>query len=194
MTKILRILVILSSLLWSQSTAFMNDDFYRPCSIFDTINITAGIRDKQGNIEFEENIYGPREYSVYDYVFDYTHSYVKVKPHIRGCLCTKRNCIRLELEIDKSKSWISNWNSFRLCCPPGQIANENERRCMEHPDHEVFVNITDEEEEKVQVLLHSDNYGIVIDKPCKTMYFLDPEEYDEDKWYFLKVNRRHFWL
>lgn len=63
---------------------------------------------------------------------------------------------------------------------------------MEHPDHEVFVNITDEEEEKVQVLLHSDNYGIVIDKPCKTMYFLDPEEYDEDKWYFLKVNRRNF--
>lgn len=164
------LLVLLLPILQFKATdAYVPFEHHNPCSIFDTVNITSGQKDKFGNIHHEGVVYSSKEYGIFDYIYDERRSYVKVPSHIRGCLCQKKPCVR-------------------LCCPHGQIANEYEGKCTDHPDHEVFMNVTTQEDDNALIRLHKEEYGILHNKPCEKMYILMPEEYGDDKWYFLKVS------
>lgn len=85
------ILCLLINHVWTLSET---DKDGKPCLFSETINITDGIKDVHGNIEFDGLNFAPENYAVYDY-FIYNNSYTeKVEPHTRGCICSVTNCIR----------------------------------------------------------------------------------------------------
>lgn len=70
-------------------------DTGRPCGFRDSINITNGKQDSQGNYLHEGIEYSPEFYAQFD--FEYLNdTLVPVEPHIRGCICAiKGSCMRL---------------------------------------------------------------------------------------------------
>lgn len=131
-------------------------DAKEPCSAHDSINITDGIKYPNGNIEYDDIVYTPDLYGIYEY--EYLNSTFKniVEPHFRGCICLLKSCIQ-------------------FCCPRGQ-AFQAGGICADDPLYNISSDSLREEAKLYQ------KYGVVYGKPCLAGFFLYPEENDFDEW------------
>lgn len=134
-----------------------------PCSFIETVNITGGYVDIDRNFVHNSDVYPLGMYQEFDYIEDHTKSRTSVNPHIRGCLCNLKPCIR-------------------LCCQD----NGTKFDSMCYKSDKFTVVNADNEEETID--LNDNYYGTLVGRPCKVMYVLDVNDYDEDRWNFLKVS------
>lgn len=65
-----------------------------PCDFFDSINISSGISNSDKSISFKNDKFSENQYAHISYSME-NGTYREVQPHIRGCLCRERQCIRL---------------------------------------------------------------------------------------------------
>ena len=97
-------------------------------------------------------------FAEYNYVVENLTQMVKVEPHIRGCICDLKPCIR-------------------LCC----VGDENNSSACIQTDT-LTVPTHDEDEE---IDLSGNRYGVLVGRPCAKMYKLEPQDYPDDRWYFV---------
>lgn len=140
---------------------------YGPCSFIDTINITSGHLDQNGNFHYQGNIFKKGMFDVYNYVVENLTEVVKVPPHTRGCICGLKPCIR-------------------LCC----IAEESNNEACVRTDT-LRVPTRDEE---IEIDRFGDDYGLLVGRPCGKMYKLEPQDYADDRWYFEVSQKQHLKL
>lgn len=79
----------------------------KPCEFEDSINITSGNKDSQGNYHHKGVIYKSDQYDTFDFEIVNT-TILKTKEHVRGCICKVRgNCIPLccDPETDPACKW-----------------------------------------------------------------------------------------
>jgi hypothetical protein len=134
-----------------------------PCSFIETVNITGGYVDIERNYIYQSDVYPLGTYQEFDYIEGIEKNRTNVDPHIRGCICKLKPCIR-------------------LCCQGDEnIFNGN---C--HKSKNITVVNEDNEDETVD--LSDNNYGILVGRPCKVLFRLDSADYDFDRWNFLKVS------
>ncbi|XP_055702005.1 G-protein coupled receptor Mth2-like isoform X3 [Phlebotomus papatasi] len=139
-----------------------------PCSFFDTVNITDGIQDADGNIVFDGITYPPNLYAEYDYELVNKTTKYPMEPHLRGCICRVKNCIK-------------------YCCPKRQISYN--RECIESNDNSaVIVDVIEEDGNVTNSVDVEKRFGVVYGKPCSSMYSLDPVEYPEEDSYKLQYD------
>lgn len=130
-----------------------------PCSFQESINITDGIKYLNGDIQYDDILYTPDNYGIYEYEYLNATYKSKVEPHFRGCICTFKSCIQ-------------------FCCPRGQ-AFQVGGICADDPLYNISADSLREEAKYYQ------KYGVVYIKPCSTGYFLQPDEADYDEWHLL---------
>ncbi|CAO1380277.1 unnamed protein product [Diamesa hyperborea] len=133
-----------------------------PCNYIDTVNITSGHKDNDGNIIFNGTTFPKEMYAQYNYeIVNYVEK-KSVNPHTRGCLCLIKPCIRLCCYSDDTNSTPSlesipcvSKNTFSVQTRNGDVQDVN---------------------------LSDGHYGVVIGRTCSKMYKLEPEEDIEDFW------------
>ncbi|XP_070491588.1 G-protein coupled receptor Mth2-like [Chironomus tepperi] len=131
-----------------------------PCSFIETVNITGGYVDINQNFIDKSDVYPLGSYQEFDYIEDIAKKRVSVDPHIRGCVCKLKPCIRL--------------------CGPSFEKNPDD---FVQPDSFSVINDNNEDE---TIDLNDNYYGILVGRPCKVLYELDVTDYDDDRWNFLK--------
>lgn len=72
---------------------------------FDTTNITAGIHNTNGSIIYDKVEYPRNKYQNYSYIM-VNGDKVPVQPHIRGCLCQIKICVRVHC-ADQKESFVN---------------------------------------------------------------------------------------
>lgn len=138
----------------------------KPCSFYDTVNITDGIPDNNNSISFGGILYSRDQYKIYDYVyrgFDFKREVVE---HVRGCICQQRICIR-------------------SCCPKGFVFNGE--KC-ERADYEVInFNVAIEHLAGIKIfnLIDNDEYALTYFRTCDG-FLLDPHNEVNDKWLLVR--------
>lgn len=129
-----------------------------PCNFLDTINITSENIDQNGNYHLKGVVLKKEMFASYNYIVKNLTQIVQVEPHIRGCICDLKPCIR-------------------LCCTRDE---SNSSDCIQ--SNKLIVPTHDEDEE---IDLTSDHYGVLVGRPCAKMYKLEPQDYPDDRWYFM---------
>lgn len=129
-----------------------------PCDFLDTVNITSGHLDQHGNILYDGTIYKKGLYSEFDYVVENKTVKIKVEPHIRGCICSFKPCIR-------------------ICC----VGDASGKPFCVHSDT-LTVPTQDDE---VEIDLKGQTYGVLVGLSCGETYKLEPKDYTEDRWFFM---------
>ncbi|CAD7083129.1 unnamed protein product [Hermetia illucens] len=142
---------------------YVYDSLNVPCSFWNTINITDGIRLANGSYLYDGRIY-PEDYvGTYDYEFVNLTFRQSVKPHLRGCVCKMATCVR-------------------LCCPVTQYFDDRQKICSDPPRNvSTLVNVTDYKG-NVETVNIGEKFGFVYGTPCEKMYYLDPASFEYDKW------------
>lgn len=132
-----------------------------PCNFLDTVNITSGHFDQNGNYHHKGTVFKKGMFAEYNYVVENVTQMVKVEPHIRGCICDLKPCIR-------------------LCC----IEEETNNSACIQTDKLVVPTPLETEE----IDLNGNRYGVLIGRPCAKMYKLEPQDYSADRWFFVVSN------
>lgn len=140
------------------------------CSIRETINITeGGALDNYGRFHHNGLIYEPGKlgepgmFAEFDYIFVNATHEIPTEPHVRGCICELKQCIRL----------------CRLCSSDDVIANGTciKSNVLSLPNADGGV--------MEEVKLDNGKYQVLVGKTCKEMFKLDAVLYPEDDvWYF----------
>lgn len=131
-----------------------------PCNFLDTINITSGHLDQHGNYHHNGIIFQKGLFAEYKYVVENLTEVVRVEPHVRGCICSMKPCIR-------------------VCC--NHFDQTNKTTCI--TGDTITVPMHDDEE--VEIDLQGKTYGVLVGQPCGKMYKLEPQDYPDDRWYFV---------
>lgn len=139
-----------------QST-FANKTEEIPCKFLDTVDISSGTQDINGNFHHEGTIYQKGTFAEFEYVLKNFTIKVKVKKHVRGCICKYKPCIR-------------------ICCP---LSDGN---ICKRPD---TLKVPTKQGDEMIIDLNERGYGFLMGRPCKEMYNLEPQNYDYDRWYLL---------
>ena len=129
-----------------------------PCNFIDTINITSGHPDQNGNFHHNGVIYKKGTFLEYNYVVEDFTKKVEVEKHIRGCVCLYKACIR-------------------LCCTDTEDANST---CIKTES----INVPTQDDEEEEIDLNGKTYGVLTGRPCRQMYKLEPAQYEYDRWIF----------
>ncbi|CAO1416062.1 unnamed protein product [Diamesa tonsa] len=133
-----------------------------PCNYIDTVNITSGHKDNDGNIIFNGTTFPKEMYAQYNYeIVNYVER-KSVNPHTRGCLCLIKPCIRLCCYSDDTNSTPS------LESMP--CVSKNKFSVQIHNGDVQDVNLSD------------GKFGVVIGRTCPQMYKIEVEEDMEDFW------------
>jgi hypothetical protein len=132
------------------------------CNYYDTVNISSGRMDAHENFHFEGITFEKGSYSLYDYIMQNFTDKVDVEEHYRGCICRYRNCIR-------------------LCCVSDE---EKHEACVKS----TILQAPTQDQDDFQIDLDAHEYGALVGKPCGQMYRLEPLDYADDQWFFLKVS------
>lgn len=70
-----------------------------PCKYFESINITDGVAQPNGDIIYKNIVYSTDQYAevntVLSYDSDSVGEFIKVSPYYRGCLCNRKKCMRI---------------------------------------------------------------------------------------------------
>lgn len=131
-----------------------------PCNFYDTINITSGHLDQHGNFHYKGSVFNKGQFAEYNTIVENLTELVRVEPHVRGCICNLKPCIR-------------------ICCFQEGLTNDPNGTCVRT---ETFNVPTHEGEEEIDI--NGRTYGVLVGRPCKGMYKLEPLEYSYDHWYF----------
>lgn len=134
-----------------------------PCKFIDTVNISDGYYDSNQNFVYNGDIYPVGIFQEFDYVEDHSQNKTSVDPHLRGCVCKLKPCIR-------------------VCC---FNKAEKNSKCL---GSDKF-NVKNEDNKDEEVNINDNKYGILYSRPCSDMYILEPEGDERDEWNFLKVNK-----
>lgn len=130
---------------------------FLPCYFVDSINITAGVRQPNGSIIFNDILFSAEEIATVNYTLVNGTKHVPVTPHTRGCLCSRgKSCVR-------------------LCCPHGSLSEYNNGRhiCRTHEAaKDLEGEIVDENNHTKTVKLHQ-HFSIVDHRPCEEFFYLD---------------------
>lgn len=125
------------------------------CNFLDSINITSDHlpTDYSKPIIFNDTTYGPYDYAVFDYELDRQMKKVPVEPHLRGCYCKYKSCIR-------------------ICCPNGHEYNFERELCKQIPDvnysRSIELTILNEKDE-YETVSAIDRFNVIYREPhCKT--------------------------
>lgn len=141
----------------------LHESFEISCDFIDTVNITAGSLNHKGNYVHNRIVYTKEFYATFDYIIDRFDGKRPVAPHIRGCICKLKPCIR-------------------VCC---RETTESEADCVKNND---LIVPTRNRAEEIDLL--SEKFAIIDGWPCELMYDLEPEENDYDEWIFEVNNRK----
>ena len=136
-----------------------------PCNFMDTINITGGYKDDNNSFIYQGVTYEHGTYGLYGYIIENQTEKITVPAHYRGCVCKYKSCIR-------------------LCCMEGLGLNGQHPSCIKTNTLQVYTQDNDE----TVIDIESHEYGVLVNRPCGKMYELEPTDYTEDQWYFLKVS------
>jgi hypothetical protein len=126
------------------------------CHIRDTINVTSGTINDNGQLLHNGLIYNKEQFAEFSIIYKSFKEIEKVKPHLRGCVCELKKCIRICRFCEENESTNQCVSSNKLIMP------NNDEISLET----------------------SNEFAIVEGKPCKVMTIMDPKEYDEDLWSF----------
>lgn len=121
------------------------------CLFEDTVNITSGTIFLNKSIEFEGVVYPPEFYTYYNYSYNNKVPY-KVLKHIRGCVCSIKNCIS-------------------LCCARGESFFSSTGFCELDPEYNNLNSTTYEEK------LYK-KFGIIYRNVCDRGSFLQKGKWD----------------
>ncbi|CAO1406462.1 unnamed protein product [Diamesa serratosioi] len=169
MMSVLLGILIVTVLLVSNSqyvSSYYFNDLKGPCDFIDTINITSGHKDRHGNYIYNGDTFHKGLFAEYNYVVENFTEKLPVQPHIRGCLCSLKPCIRLCCTTDKND--------------PNYQSDAN--HCID----EETITVPYEDGDDLEIRLNGGNYGVMIGKPCVKMYKAEPEEYPDDSWHLIK--------
>lgn len=139
---------------------------YGPCNFLDTVNITGGYKDSDKKFHYQGIVFEYGTYGEYDYVVKNFTEKITVEPHMRGCICRYRPCIR-------------------ICC------RGSDKMCAKS-DTLNKISLPDGDERSID--LNSNEFGVLEGKPCVEMYKLEPADYEDDKWVLLKVSELFIFL
>jgi G protein-coupled receptor Mth (Methuselah protein) len=128
------------------------------CEYKDTIGISGGSRDDRGNYIHKGDTYKSGDFAEFKYkIVNLTHK-VLVDPHIRGCVCKLKTCIR-------------------YCCIATTNCEKPKKLTLPYDGGEMSINFE-----------VTRNYGVLVGRPCRHLYKLDADLYQEDdEWTFLSV-------
>lgn len=160
--------VVVVILLVIVTTSAYLDNLNKPCKFLDSINITDGsYDDTDESITFDGIYYPTSLYAEYDYEFVNESYRQKTDPHIRGCTCKLKPCIR-------------------ICCPRGQFLYRSD--CYTNDSiHDLDVPVTHDGEIVEENIFEIFHY--VVGKPCYQISPLEPEKYpDTDTWALYRVS------
>lgn len=132
------------------------DDERVPCSFFDTVNLTDYYRYPNGSYQYE-NIIIPKEYTgTYNYEFRTLVRKERVQPHVRGCICLLKKCIK-------------------MCCGPDTMKYMN-KSCEDIYPGNKTIEITFLSENNAKDVVIGDVFAVQEGRPCEHMYNLDPSQ------------------
>lgn len=132
------------------------------CNFLDTINVTSGRLDQYKNLHHNGMVFQKGTFEQYDYVME-NGTEMKVEPHIRGCVCGFKPCIR-------------------VCC---MVENDNHNICVSSTASlSIPTQDEDEESSSISISMDSKDYEVLVGRPCGQMYRLEPQDYTDDRWIF----------
>ncbi|CAG9803976.1 unnamed protein product [Chironomus riparius] len=134
-----------------------------PCNFMDTINITGGYKNDNNSFIYQGVTYEYGTYGLYGYIIENQTEKINVPAHYRGCVCKYKPCLR-------------------VCCVEGLGLNGQHPSCIKTNTLQVYTQ--DNDETLIDIETHE--YGLLINRPCGKMYELEPTDYTEDQWFFLK--------
>ena len=142
-----------------------------PCAYIDTVNITSGQMDDNGNIIFNGTLFPKEMYAQYNYeIVNYVER-KSVNQHTRGCLCLIKPCIRLCCYTDETNAAESN--SSIQCVSKNTISVQTN-------------------DDMQDVNLNDGSYGVLVGRPCSDMYAIEPEDHPDEIWKLQQVTLNHF--
>lgn len=149
------LLVFLSGSLGS-TFELNRDDPRVPCSFFDTVNLTGHLRHDNGSYQYEDMLI-PKEYTgTYNYEFRTLVDKVKVQPHVRGCICLLKTCIK-------------------MCCGRDTMKYMNQSCEDIYPGNKT-IEVTYLDGSTVKDVVIGDIFAVQEGRPCMSMYSLEPSE------------------
>uniref|UniRef100_A0A0K8U0G7 Putative G-protein coupled receptor Mth-like 4 n=1 Tax=Bactrocera latifrons TaxID=174628 RepID=A0A0K8U0G7_BACLA len=140
------------------------------CVFEDTVNLTASTKFGNGSYLHEGLLVPAHLTGRYDYIELYDGERKQVEPHVRGCVCQLKKCVR-------------------FCCHPRadmyRLSKDSQSLCAEELNEELkyspYVNVTLHNGSRV--LMHVlDEFVVQQGIPCKDGYMLMPHIYEEDQW------------
>lgn len=138
------------------------------CDIHNTINISSGELDKDGKFHHDGLIYDKGLFAKFDYIYVNFTTTTKVDPHVRGCVCELKKCIRV-------CKLCQDGEDTGLC-----VKTENIEVPLENGG---FKNISLVGEEL--------EYGVIVGKPCEHNVIID-SSHEADEWFFNLVRSEYF--
>lgn len=143
--------VVLLQLIFA-SRSFGSDEL--PCNFLDSIDISSGVKLSNDSIIYKGIEYLKDNYAKVNYTLDNEIKRINVAPHIRGCPCNIKSCIR-------------------LCCPYGSFVDY-----VSNDEYEQNITCRDHEAAKYFEIPHATPN---MDKPqfsyvhriCKHHYFVE---------------------
>uniref|UniRef100_A0A034W0F2 G-protein coupled receptor Mth2 n=1 Tax=Bactrocera dorsalis TaxID=27457 RepID=A0A034W0F2_BACDO len=140
------------------------------CVFEDTVNLTASTKFGNGSYLHEGLLVPAHLTGRYDYIELYDGERKQVEPHVRGCVCQLKKCVR-------------------FCCHPRadmyRLSKDSPSLCAEELNEELkyspYVNVTLHNSSRV--LMHVlDEFVVQQGIPCTDGYMLMPHMYEEDQW------------
>lgn len=151
-------------------------DFYEEdkegfkCNFIDTINITAGNKNSDGSITYNDIRYAEQHYKIYGYIYSSFHKRVAAPKHIRGCICKYQICIR-------------------SCCQKGEDFVNN--TCIVEDDitlSKFKIDIHDDGDVENHDLYDDDEFEVTYGQSCKGKVF-NSKDFEEGEWFLEKVRK-----
>lgn len=144
------------------------DNVNVPCSFRDSINITDGYRDSDDSILFDGLLFRSNDYGSYNYEFINDTVRRAIQPHLRGCICRLKDCVR-------------------MCCPRGQHYNES--KCnVDEKFANINIDILESDNSTTSAINLFDTFAHINGRPCGGIFELEPKEIEEDRWGLLRVS------
>jgi hypothetical protein len=161
LTTILVLFSIIACINANEDQIIVNE-YNITCDIRDTINITDGVRIDNDRIEYNGLIYEKEMYDEFDFIYKNYSYKINVEPHLRGCVCELKKCIRVCRFCDDDEDTKGTCVKTSILTVPTE----------------------DNEIEEISLDNLNSKYAVVEGKRCEKMIMLEAEIYDEDKWSF----------
>lgn len=145
--------VLLIASIYMKTCYSLYFDGQLPCDFRDSVNITGGIRHPNKSISFDNTVFSFSEYATVHYVLNGKER-VQTEPHIRGCPCKIRKCIR-------------------LCCPYGSFVKSTaEDYSIECSENEAAKNFEVQmlDTNNVNTIVNLDHYFGYVNIICSQYY------------------------